>query len=110
MSCLEIGHIQFGILSSDAILKMSVCELNSVKLIGPNSVYDPRMGVLELNEICPTCNENSKNCVGHFGHIHLNESVLHPLYHRLILSILKCVCWKCSRLLLTEEKLVLNNL
>ena len=66
MSCLEIGHIQFGILSSDAILKMSVCELNSVKLIGPNSVYDPRMGVLELNEICPTCNENSKNCVGHF--------------------------------------------
>lgn len=110
MPCLEIEHIQFGILSSDAILKMSVCELNSVKLIGPNSVYDSRMGVLELNEICPTCNENSKNCVGHFGHIHLNESVLHPLYHRLILSILKCVCWKCSRLLLTEEKLVLNNL
>ena len=47
---------------------------------------------------------------GHFGHINLNVPVLHPLYHRLILSILKCICFKCSRLLLSEEKLVLNNL
>lgn len=110
MNCFEIGHIQFGILSSDSIIKMSVCELNSVKLVGPNSVYDQRMGVLELSEICPTCGENSKNCVGHFGHISLNVPVLHPLYYRLILSILKCICYKCSRLLLTEEKLILNNM
>lgn len=110
MSCQEIDHIQFGILSSDDILKISVCELNSPKLVGPNSVYDPRMGILELNETCPTCHQNSKHCVGHFGHINLNVPVLHPLYHRLILSILKCICFKCSRLLLSEEKLVLNNL
>ena len=68
------------------------------------------MGILELNETCPTCHQNSKHCVGHFGHINLNVPVLHPLYHRLILSILKCICFKCSRLLLSEEKLVLNNL
>ena len=110
MSCQEIDHIQFGVLSSDDILKISVCELNSTKLVGPNSVYDQRMGILELNETCPTCHQNSKNCVGHFGHIHLHVPVLHPLYHRLILSILKCICFKCSRLLLSEEKLVLNNL
>ena len=110
MECHEIDHIQFGILSSDEILKLSVCELNSTKLVGSNSVYDPRMGTLELEETCPTCEQNSKNCIGHFGHINLNVPVLHPLYHRLILSILKCICYKCSRLLLSEEKLVLNNL
>ena len=110
MKTQEIDFIQFGVLSSDDILKLSVCELNSSKLVGPNSVYDPRMGILELNETCPTCNQNSKHCVGHFGHIHLNVPVLHPLYHRLILSILKCICFKCSRLLLSEEKLILNNL
>ena len=110
MECHEIDHIQFGILSSDEIIKLSVCELNSSKLVGSNSVYDPRMGTLELEETCPTCEQNSKNCIGHFGHINLNVPVLHPLYHRLILSILKCICYKCSRLLLSEEKLVLNNL
>lgn len=110
MKINEIDYIQFGVLSSDDILKISVCELNSSKLVGPNSVYDPRMGILELNETCPTCHQNSKHCVGHFGHIHLNVPVLHPLYHRLILSILKCICYKCSRLLLSEEKLILNNL
>ena len=68
MNCHEIDHIHFGVLSSDDVVKMSVCELNSSKLTGTNSVYDPRMGVLEIGEICPTCNENSKNCIGHFGH------------------------------------------
>lgn len=110
MNCHEIDHIHFGVLSSDDVVKMSVCELNSSKLTGTNSVYDPRMGVLEIGEICPTCNENSKNCIGHFGHINLNVPVLHPLYHRLILSILKCICYKCSKLLLSEEKLKINNL
>ncbi len=110
MECHEIENIQFGILSSEDVMKMSVCELTSTKLVGPNSVYDPRMGTLELDEICPTCQQNSKNCIGHFGHINLNVPVLHPLYHRLILSILKCICYKCSKLLLSEEKLMLNSL
>jgi len=110
MNCHDIDHIQFGILSTEDIINMSVCEVQNTKLVGPNSVYDPRMGVLELNETCPTCHENSKNCIGHFGHIHLNVRVLHPLYHRMILSILKCICYNCSRLLLTKEKMILANL
>lgn len=110
MECYDIEHIQFGILSSDDILKMSVCELTSPKLVGPNSVYDTRMGILEMDETCPTCHQNSKNCVGHFGHIALNVPVLHPLYHRLILNILKCICYKCSKLLLSGDKLQVNNL
>ena len=105
----ELESIQFGMYSTEEIQKMSVCEVNSVKLSGPNSVYDKRMGILELNETCPTCQKSSKFCVGHFGHINLNVSVLHPLYYRLILNILKCTCYKCSRLLLTSEKLQLDG-
>lgn len=110
MNCHDIDYIQFGVLSAEEILKMSVCEIQNTKLVGPNSVYDQRMGVLELNETCPTCHENSKNCIGHFGHINLNVYVLHPLYHRMILSILKCICYKCSGLLLTKEQMILNNM
>lgn len=105
----ELDSIQFGIYSTEEIQRMSVCEINSVKLSGVNSVYDKRMGVLEPNEICPTCQKCSKFCVGHFGHINLNVSILHPLYYRLILSVLKCTCYKCSKLLLSSDKLTLEG-
>jgi hypothetical protein len=40
----EISYVQFGILSSNDIKKLSVCEITSTKLSGAGSVYDPRMG------------------------------------------------------------------
>ena len=42
MECHEIDHIQFGILSSDEIPKLSVCELNSSKLVGsiPYTIHE----------------------------------------------------------------------
>ena len=43
----EISYVQFGILSSEDIKKLSVCEITSTKLSGMNSVYDPRMGTLD---------------------------------------------------------------
>ena len=106
----EIKHIQFGVLSSKEILEMSVAEINSSKLQGDNTVYDKRMGVLEFDQICPTCHETGKDCVGHFGHIHLNCRIMNPLYVKVILNILRCVCYKCSRLLLSEEKIHINDL
>lgn len=108
--CNELDKIQFGIYSSEEIITNSVCHVTSMKLCGENSVYDPRMGVLESNELCVTCKKDSKYCVGHFGHVELQISVLHPLYNRLILNLLKCVCYKCSRLLMTEDILNINNL
>lgn len=105
----EISYVQFGILSSNDIKKLSVCEITSTKLSGVGSVYDPRMGTLD--EVpCVTCGQNSKFCPGHFGHLSLSCRIMNPLYNRLIVSILKCICFKCSRLLYSEQKLRLNNL
>lgn len=106
----EIDNIQFGVMSTEDILKLSVAEISSSKLQGYNTVYDPRMGTLEFDDICVTCGQSGKNCVGHFGHINLNCRILNPLYIKVILSILKCICYKCSRLLLTEEKLYMNDI
>ena len=59
----EISYVQFGILSSNDIKKLSVCEITSTKLSGAGSVYDPRMGTLD--EVpCVTCGQNSKLCPG----------------------------------------------
>ena len=106
----DLDHIQFGLLSSEEIIRQSVCEVFHLKLTGPNSVYDDRMGTLEANKRCTTCGLDGKLCVGHFGHIPLKINILHPLFHKLSLSILKCICFKCSRVLLTQEQLELNNL
>ena len=105
----EISFIQFGILSSDDIKRLSVCEITSTKLSGMNSIYDPRLGTLDETP-CPTCGLNSKQCTGHFGHLSLACRIMNPLYSRLVVSILKCICFKCSRLLYSEEKLRLNEL
>lgn len=106
----DLEHVQFGILSSSEIIKQSVCEVNISKLSSSNSVYDERMGTMDNNKLCATCGLNNKECVGHFGHIRLNIDILHPLFNKLVLSILKCICYKCSKILLTKEQLELNGL
>jgi DNA-directed RNA polymerase beta' subunit len=110
MDFRDLESLQFGIYSSDEIIKNSVCEVNSVKLTGPNSVYDERMGIIDSGRACPTCGMNESKCIGHFGHIPLNIDVFHPLFHKFIMLILKCVCYKCSRVLLSREQLNLSNL
>lgn len=102
---VEIKNIRFGVFSEKDILEMSVCELNNSKLVGPNTVYDPRMGSIENNQDCFTCGLSSKNCPGHYGHIKMVEPVCHPLYNRYIINFLKCFCFKCYSLLISKEQL-----
>lgn len=41
---------------------------------GPN---DPRLGTLDRQYYCETCEEGQKECPGHYGHIELAT----PVYH-----------------------------
>lgn len=107
---LEIQSITFGIYSAEEIRKMSVCKLDSAKRSGPNTVYDPKMGSTDSSSICETCKANATKCTGHFGHIELNEPVIHPSYYRRVVSILSCLCMKCSRLMITKDQIYLDGL
>ena len=114
----EIGSIEFGIMSKEEILRLSVADIYKNRLcMGKenynfvmNGLYDPRMGPMEKKVKCVTCGHDSKTCNGHFGSIRLNIEVIHPLYYRTILSFLKCFCINCSRLLITEHHIQLWNL
>ena len=107
----EIESITFGVYSTEEILRMSVAEINSNKLNSDkNSVYDERMGILENNKTCLTCNKNSEDCVGHFGHIKLNEKIINPMFYKQVCDILHYFCVKCNRLLLTSEIIQLKSL
>lgn len=98
----KISKIQFGVMSCEDILKLSVVEITKSKFPGANSLYDPRMGPSSLGDSCITCNSDIKDCSGHFGHIKFNEPIVHPLYTKNVLKFLCCFCLHCSRLLITE--------
>ena len=95
-------------MSPDEIRRRSVAEISSIGLYeGENSVvgglFDPRMGVLDYGKLCPTDGLNSHDCPGYFGHIELALPVFHNQFMKQIIGTLKCVCWKCSRVIVPTD-------
>jgi len=111
----EIERIEFGVYSAEEIRKMAVCQITSAKICGADknasgTVYDPRMGAVSNGQTCPTCvTLGVWGCPGHFGYIELNEPLVHPLFYRQVTALLKCFCFKCFSLLLTEEQIKLDG-
>jgi DNA-directed RNA polymerase beta' subunit len=105
----EIDYINFGVYSAEEIEGMSICKLTNGRRTGANSVYDPRMGTTDDTD-CVTCKGTVLECPGHFGHIELNESIVHPLYYRKVSSLLKCFCKKCYSLLITKEQIKIHGM
>jgi len=101
----RVTGIQFSVLSADAILKQSVCEVGSTETLRndgrpiQNGVLDPRMG-LDHHGVCTTCNQPSLECNGHYGHITLPRN--YPLYNMLfraqLLRIFNALCLVCGQL------------
>lgn len=95
---MEVNSIQFGILSDDDIIRMTACVVNKTSLtIEHGSVYDPRMGCVQNDEICATCGEDLWSCSGHFGMIELNIPIV--IFHKQVVVLLKCICIECCRIL-----------
>jgi DNA-directed RNA polymerase II subunit RPB1 len=115
----EIGFIngvQFGVYSPETILKKSVVKINVEALYDSNGepringLFDPRMGYIEPRLKCKTCDQTYINCPGHFGHIELPKPLFNLQFEDAIIKILKCVCIKCSRLLVNKENQVIKNI
>jgi DNA-directed RNA polymerase beta' subunit len=104
----KIVGIQFSVLSPEEIRKCSVAEItsrdtysNNVPVIG--GMFDPRLGVLEPGLKCPTDGLDYIKTPGYFGHIELAKPVFYYQYLPTIIKLLKCVCVKCSKLLISKE-------
>ena len=105
----KIIGIQFSILSPDEIRRSSVAEITSRDTYENNKpkvggLFDPRMGVLEPGLICPTDGLDYIQTPGYFGHVELVKPVYYIQYLNVVLKMLKCVCFKCSKLLISKEK------
>ncbi|XP_014277927.1 DNA-directed RNA polymerase II subunit RPB1 [Halyomorpha halys] len=106
----QVKRVQFGILSPDEIRRMSVTEGGirfpetmeggRPKLGG---LMDPRQGVIDRMSRCQTCAGNMSECPGHFGHIDLAKPVFHIGFITKTIKILRCVCFYCSKLLVSPS-------
>ena len=105
----KVIGIQFSILSPEEIRKSSVAEINNRNTYVNNKpviggLFDPRMGVLEPGLICPTDGLDYMKTPGYHGHIELARPVFYIQYLNTILKVLRCVCFKCSKILISKEK------
>ena len=103
----KIVGIQFSILSPDEIRNSSVAHItnrdtyiNNKPVIG--GLFDPRMGILDPGLTCPTDVLNYMETPGYFGHLEIARPVFYIQYLSTVLKILRCICIKCSKILLNK--------
>lgn len=104
----KIVGIQFSILSPEEIRKGAVTEITSRDTyIGNKPVlgglFCPYMGVSEPGMLCPTDGLDYMQTPGYFGYIELAMPVFYYQHLNTIHKILRCVCLKCSRLLINKD-------
>ena len=100
---MNIDQLCFGVLSSDQIRAISVCEVVTSELYENGSpkhggLRDPRFGVASRRGQCTACDKTWSECSGHFGHYELPCPVFHVGWMTEVLQWLRrsCVCGHVS--------------
>lgn len=104
---VTVESIEFGILSKEDILDLSVCKIdNKCKTILDNrsedsgTVYTKELGAIgPKDKPCLTCKLPYPKCPGHFGHIELVSPVINNTFIKYIADYLTIICVECNRLL-----------
>ena len=105
----RVSKITFGVMSPKMIRDQSVVQvIYHDTFCGNNPVtgglFDPRMGVLEYGQVCTTDKQSNKDTPGYFGHIELSLPVFHIQYFPVVQKIVRCICYRCSSLLVPKNK------
>ncbi|CAD6341703.1 unnamed protein product [Miscanthus lutarioriparius] len=105
----KVELVQFGILSPDEIRQMSVVQIEHAETMErgkpkPGGLSDPRLGTIDRKIKCDTCMAGMAECPGHFGHLELAKPMFHIGFIKTVLSIMRCVCFNCSKILADEDE------
>jgi DNA-directed RNA polymerase II subunit RPB1 len=104
----KIVGIQFSVLPPSDI-KNGVAKITSRDTYVSNKpviggLFDPRMGVLDYGLVCPTDGLDYMQTPGYHGYLEIARPIFYIQYLSTVLKILKCVCFRCSKLLISKEK------
>ncbi len=107
----QVSQVQFGLLSPKMIKKMASAKIVTPELYDKEGypvdggLMDIRLGVIDPGLRCKTCGSKLKECVGHFGYISLARPIIHLNFSGVILTLLRCTCRECGRILIPQDKL-----
>jgi len=105
-----IDWISFEVLSPKTIQDIAAVKVVTPELYDKEGypvdggLMDTRMGVIDPGLRCKTCGGRIHECPGHFGYISLARPVIHVLYARIILELLRGTCRSCGRVLVSDDK------
>jgi len=107
----KIDHVEFGLLSSKMIQKMSAARIYTPNTYDDDGypveggLMDSRLGVIDPGIRCKTCGGRLGECQGHFGHVQLTRPVIHVGYAKEVYNLLRATCKSCGRLMITAEQM-----
>ncbi len=106
----KVDRIIFGMLSPKMIKKMASAKIVTPELYDKEGypvdggLMDIRLGVIDPGLKCKTCGSKLKECIGHFGYIELARPIIHIKFVGLILTLLRCSCRDCGKILIPKNK------
>jgi DNA-directed RNA polymerase subunit A' len=111
----QVKSITFSILSTKMVKKMASAKIVTPELYDKEGypvdggLMDIRLGVIDPGLRCKTCGSKLKECIGHFGYIELARPIVHIKFVNIVLTILKCTCRECGRILIPDNKIAKNK-
>ncbi len=105
----EIKAVKLGYFSPDEVKRFSVAEIiypdlfYSNKTARTQGLSDVRLGTIDQNSICGTCEQTFDFCPGHFGYVQLSCPCFNWLVLKRIKTVLECICYKCYRFRLADD-------
>ena len=107
----QVRSIAFSVLSPKMIKKMASAKIVTPELYDKEGypvdggLMDIRLGVIDPGLRCKTCSSKLKECIGHFGYIELARPIIHVKFVNIVMTILKCTCRECGRILIPDNKI-----
>ena len=107
----QVKSIVFSVLSPKMIKKMASAKIVTPELYDKEGypvdggLMDIRLGVIDPGLRCKTCGSKLKECIGHFGYIELARSIIHIKFVNIVMTLLKCTCRECGRILIPDNKI-----
>jgi DNA-directed RNA polymerase II subunit RPB1 len=103
----SIKQIQFSLFNQDEIKRGSVCDILTAETYDgnypkQNGLFDINMGSVDAAIICPKDERRSDLCPGYFGKVDLALPVFNHHFITYVEKVLKCVCFRCSNLLVDK--------
>ena len=111
----NIKGLQFSIMSPEEIRNQSAVEITKHETYDKENpvikgLFDLRMGTTDMGKLCNTCGLKNTECPGHFGHLELARPIYNYHFIDIVIKLLKCVCFRCSKILINMEDPLVQNI